>query len=111
MFMKPLAITMITTAFVLASCQSSKPSESTPLAITNDDRFNSDEVQANEWSFLGIKGEQIRTRHWDLRTTMRSERFRQILPTFYEKALDRYQNAFGVELPPPGRSLEDLSVR
>ena len=106
MFTKPLAITMITTAFVLASCQSSKPSESTPLAITNDDRFNSDEVQANEWSFLGIKGEQIRTRHWDLRTTMRSERFRQILPTFYEKALDRYQNAFGVELPPPGRSLE-----
>ncbi|MBG80070.1 MAG: hypothetical protein CMJ39_05075 [Phycisphaerae bacterium] len=101
-----ILITMAITVGLLASCESGKPVESTPLAISDDDRFNSDEVQTNQWSFLGIKGEQIRTRHWDIRTTMRSERFRSILPTFYEKALDRYQNAFGVELPPPDRSLE-----
>ena len=88
------------------ACQSNPSSAPTPLASNSDDRFNSDEVQINEWSFLGIPGQQIRTRHWDLRTTMRSERLKQLLPSFYEQALDRYQHAFGVELPPPTRSLE-----
>ena len=98
----PMAAMLLT----LASCQPVEDRGPIPLAVSNDDRFNSDEVQVNDWSFLGIQGWQIRTRHWDLRTTMRSERLKELLPSFYEKALDRYQHAFGVELPPPGQSLE-----
>lgn len=90
----------------LAGCQATTARTNTPMAATDDDRFSGDETIVRDWTFLGIEGKQIRTRHWDIRTTMRSERFKQILPAFYEMALDQYQNAFGVELPPPNRSLE-----
>ncbi|MDG2424490.1 MAG: hypothetical protein P8M22_10975 [Phycisphaerales bacterium] len=99
-------ILMLTALVFTCSCQSKNSNDLTPLAASNDDRYNIDEVQVNDWSFLGIPGKQIRTRHWDLRTTLRSERLKQILPGFYEQALDRYQHAFGTELPPPGQSLE-----
>ncbi|MCH2134772.1 MAG: DUF1570 domain-containing protein [Phycisphaerales bacterium] len=105
-----LSVIAILVALPLIGCQRGgavKPTpRPTPLAVNNDDRFNSDEAQFNDWSFLGIPGKQIRTRHWDIRTTMTSDRLRQLLPGFYEKALDRYQNAFGVDLPPPPYSLE-----
>ncbi|MBG84862.1 MAG: hypothetical protein CMJ40_10005 [Phycisphaerae bacterium] len=91
---------------LLSGCQKPSTRTDTPLAVTDDDRFNGDETIVRDWSFLGIDGTQIRTRHWDIRTTMRSERFKQILPAFYEMALDQYQNAFGAELPPPDKSLE-----
>ena len=106
MAIRMISLTLATLIGLMAGCQQQPARTETTLAVADDDRFNGDETIVRDWTFLGIEGTQIRTRHWDIRTTMRSERFKQILPAFYEMALDQYQNAFGVELPPPERSLE-----
>ena len=94
------------TILIQPGCQKRPARTNTSMAVADEDRFNSDETIVLDWDFLGIDGQRIRTRHWDIRTTMRSQRFRQILPAFYEMALDQYQKAFDADLPPPDRSLE-----
>ena len=106
MTLRTIFILAFATLAMVPGCDNTPKRTPIPLSASNDDRYNGDEVQINDWSFLGIPGKQIRTRHWDLRTTLRSERLRGILPGFYEKALERYQHVFGTELPPPAYSLE-----
>ena len=106
MHFQRIILTLCAFILLMSGCQQQTTRTDTSLATTDDDRFNGDETIVRDWKFLGVDGTRIRTRHWDIRTTMRSERFKQILPAFYEMALDQYQNAFGVELPPPNRSLE-----
>lgn len=106
MIIRLLLLTMTVCVLLQNACHKPAQRMSTPMAVQDDDRFNGDETIVRDWSFLGIKGQQIRTRHWDIRTTMQSERFKEILPVFYEMAMDQYQNAFDAELPPPRRSME-----
>ena len=106
MIIRLLLLPMTVCVLLQSACHKPAQRMSTPMAVQDDDRFNGDETIVRDWSFLGIKGQQIRTRHWDIRTTMQSERFKEILPAFYEMAMDQYQNAFDAELPPPRRSME-----
>ena len=94
MIIRLLLLPMTVCVLLQSACHKPAQRMSTPMAVQDDDRFNGDETIVRDWSFLGIKGQQIRTRHWDIRTTMQSERFKEILPAFYEMAMDQYQNAF-----------------
>lgn len=57
-----------------------------------------------EWDFMGVEGNLLETPNWEIYTTVENERMLELLPRFYEAALDRYMTSFG-ELPPPPHSM------
>lgn len=62
------------------------------------------EVHSEPWSFDGNSGVRLRTPSWDIRTTIRHDRITDMLPRFYERALERYATALA-PLPWPRQRL------
>lgn len=57
------------------------------------------------WSFGGVEGKLIRTRHYRVFTTERDGAIRDRLPSFLELALDHYRSALG-PLPAPSMRMD-----
>ncbi len=71
-----------------------------PAALTT-----SPVVATREWKWNATQGLEIDTRHWTIRSSLRSSSLAGTLPAFYEAALRNYRNGL-VALPSPPRRLE-----
>ncbi|MFO0963113.1 MAG: DUF1570 domain-containing protein [Phycisphaerales bacterium] len=71
-----------------------------PAALTT-----SPVVATREWKWQLVDGVEIDTRHWIIRSSLRSANATGTLPAFYEAALAHYRASLG-NLPEPPRRLE-----
>ena len=62
-------------------------------------------VATREWRWKSVQGIEVETRHWSIRSSLRSAAFTATLPAFYEAALRHYRTGL-VDLPVPARRLE-----
>lgn len=62
-------------------------------------------VATREWRWERVDGLEVDTRHWTIRTSLRSAAFASTLPAFYEAALANFRAGL-VPLPAPPKRLQ-----
>ncbi|MHC5004573.1 MAG: hypothetical protein ACYTJ0_15775, partial [Planctomycetota bacterium] len=81
-----------------------------PAALATAEPRTTPSIERLPWTFDGADGTEIRTPNFRLYTTLRSPRWLERLPLFYENGLHHYRTALGT-LPPPPEPLHAFIFR